>query len=130
MEIKKSTLYLALILVIVVSGGMFFVKGSDSTITGNVVSDGQVLGNVQKAVLSQDGYNYKDLKVKAGQPIELTADSSVGGCLRAPAFNLGGKRYTKYLQGSQDTLDLPALEKGEYNFACSMGMGFGKLIVE
>lgn len=130
MEIKKSNLYILGIVLVIIIAGFFFVKGSG--INGNVVSEGgQILeGQTQRIMLSQDGYNYQEAVAQAGMPIALSADSSVGGCLRSVVFNnLEGKKYSKYLKTPEDTLVLPALKKGTYSFSCSMGMGLGKLIV-
>lgn len=123
---NKMTLIGIVALVALVAGFVFMGSGSTKSapITGNAVA-----GEMQKAVLSQDNYNYRDVVVESGKPIQISADSSVVGCLRAPAFNLGGKKYTKYLQGVGDTLELPSLEKGTYPFSCTMGMGRGNLIV-
>ena len=131
MEIKKSTLYIGAILLILIVGGFFFLKGENSVTNGNVVSaEGRVLqGEMQRVIISQDGYNYKDTTIEAGKPITLSADNSVSGCLRSVVFNIYGKKYSKYLKTPEDTIELPALTKGTYNFACSMGMGLGKLIV-
>ena len=108
----------------------FLIDGKSNSATNNLVNAQQVQGETQKVVLSQQGYNYKDATAEAGKPITISADSSVGGCLRSVAFNIEGKKYTKYLQNPQDTLQLPALSKGTYPFSCSMGMGYGKLVVE
>ncbi|PIN95091.1 hypothetical protein COU53_01170 [Candidatus Pacearchaeota archaeon CG10_big_fil_rev_8_21_14_0_10_30_48] len=128
---KNSTMLFAIAIFVLVVGGFVFVNGKNG-VTANVVSnDAQVVqGQMQQVVLSQNGYNYKDATAQAGKPISLSADSSVGGCLRSVSFNIEGKRYSKYLRTSEDTLELPALPKGTYNFACSMGMGYGKLIVQ
>jgi hypothetical protein len=125
----KNLTYLVLIMVLVV-GGFMFVNGKNGT--ANAVLDGSqvIQGQMQKVVLSQEGLNYKDAVVEEGKSISLSADSSVGGCLRSVVFNLNGKKYSKYLRNPEDTLKLPALSKGTYNFACSMGMGYGKLIVQ
>ena len=130
MEIKKSTLYMGMILLVLVAGGFFFLSGN--SVNGNAVSEGgQVLpGETQRVVLSQDGYNYRDIAVEAGKQIVLSADNSVGGCLRSVVFNFDGRKYSKYLRTPEDTLELPALSKGTYPFSCSMGMGLGKLIVK
>jgi len=124
---NKITLIGIFALVALVVSFMYFGSGSTESapITGNVVA-----GEMQKVVLSQTDLNYKDSIVQAGKPIAISADSSVAGCLRAPSFNFGGKKYTKYLQSTNDVLELPALEKGTYTFSCTMGMGRGKLIVE
>src|SRR3989344_3796573 len=117
---NKITLIGIFILVALIAGFVFAKSGNTDSvpITGNVVA-----GEIQKVVLSQADLNYKDSIVQAGKPIALSADSSVVGCLRAPSFNLGGKKYTKYLQSTDDVLELPALEKGTYPFSCTMGMG-------
>ena len=127
---KNKTMMLIMITLILVVGGYVFVDGKTRT-TANVVSNnGQaVQGQMQQVVLSQNGYNYKDAIVQAGKPISLSADNSVSGCLRSVVFNIEGNKYSKYLRTPDDTLELPALSKGTYNFACSMGMGLGKLIV-
>ncbi|MBI2045768.1 hypothetical protein HYT23_06930 [Candidatus Pacearchaeota archaeon] len=124
---NKITIIGILVLVALFAGFVFAKSGSTDSapITGNVVA-----GEIQKVVLSQADLNYKDSIVQAGKPIAISADGSVKGCLRAPSFNIGGKRYTKYLQSANDVLELPALEKGTYSFSCTMGMGRGKLIVE
>ena len=127
---EKSTIYSLAIFLVIIVAGFIFLKPNSAVITGNVVDNNVIRGQVQKVVLSQKGYNYEDATAEANKPITLSADNSVVGCLRAPAFNIGGQKYSKYLQNPQDTLELPALSKGNYNFACSMGMGLGKLIVQ
>jgi hypothetical protein len=128
---KNSTMVFVIIIMILVVGGFVFVNGKNGA-TANVVSNsGQVIqGQMQQVVLSQEGYNYKDVTAQAGKPISISADSSVGGCLRSVSFNIESKRYSKYLRTPEDNLELPALSKGIYSFACSMGMGYGKLVVQ
>jgi len=101
-------------------------------VSGNVVSESAQVapGEMQRVILSQNGFNYRDAIVESGKPILLSADNSVGGCLRSVVFNLEGRRYSKYLRTTEDTLELPALSKGIYSFSCSMGMGYGRLIVQ
>ena len=126
---QKSTFYgLAIFLVIIISG-FIFLKPNNAAVVGTIDSD-VIQGEMQRVVLSQNGYNYNDITAKVDKPIAVSADNSVKGCLRSAAFNINGKKYSKYLQTSEDTLELPALSKGTYTFSCSMGMGFGKLVVE
>jgi len=128
---KNSTMSLVILVMILVIGGFVFVNGKNVA-TANVISGGGqvVQGQMQQVVLSQDGYNYKDATAQAGKPISLSADGSVGGCLRSVVFNVDSKKYSKYLRTPEDTLELPALSKGTYPFSCSMGMGYGKLVVQ
>jgi plastocyanin domain-containing protein len=127
---QKSTLYgLAIFLIILVGGFMVMSGGDDSPgITGNVVSSGG--GNVQEVVLGMKNYNYfpNEYKVKAGQPIKVSADDSVYGCFRDLVVR--GTNVRKYLINPEDTLEFTIDNPGIYTFACSMGMGSGKLIVE
>jgi hypothetical protein len=126
---KNTTMLFIITAIILLVGGFILVNGKSST---NVVSnDGETIrGEAQRVVLSQDDLNYKDSMAEADKPILISADSSVGGCLRSVVFNLDGKKYSKYLKNPEDTLQLPALSKGTYTFSCTMGMGYGKLIVE
>ncbi len=123
---NNKTLLFGIIILLVVVG---FIVFSNMDVTKPDSQNPINLGNAQEVVLSQDGLNYKDVYAEAGKPITISADSSVRGCLRSVAFNIEGKKYVKYLKSSSDTLMLPALEKGTYSFSCSMGMGFGKLVV-
>lgn len=127
----KNTTTIIMIIILVLIGGWFtFVNGKNVN-SANIISDEkQIVNNeMQKIVLSQSGYNYKDISAKAGKPIKISADKSVSGCLRSAVFNVNGKKYSKYLKTTEDVLELPALSKGTYTFSCSMGMGFGKLVV-
>lgn len=125
---KNTTILFFIMAIIVLAGSFVFVKGK-APVTGNTIVEPQALqGETQKVVLSQEGFNYKDVRVEAGKPIEISADDSVRGCLRAAVFNIEGKKYSKYLRTPQDTMILPALKKGTYTFSCTMGMGFGKMV--
>lgn len=127
---KNTTMLLGIVLLVLLVGGFVFVNGRNAS--SNIGSnEGEIIeGEVQQVILKQDGYNYADVVADAGKPLAITADSSVGGCLRSVVFNAGGKKYSKYLKTPQDTLVLPALSKGTYTFSCTMGMGFGKLVVK
>lgn len=129
---KNSMILMGIGVMIILVGGFVFVNAGSKGVTGNVINDeGNVIqGDMQRVVLSQDGFNYEDVEVKAGQPISLSADSSVRGCLRSVVFNFDGKKYSKYLKSESEVLELPALKKGSYTFSCTMGMGFGKLVVK
>ena len=131
MEIKKSTLYIGLVLLVLVVGGFFIFRGGSSG-NGNVVSEGgQVLqGETQKVVISEKNLNYypNEIRVKSGQPVSITLDSSVTGCLRS--FNIKELGVSKYAKTPSETIDFTPTKKGTFRFACSMGMGYGNIIVE
>ena len=86
-------------------------------------------GDVEKISIGMNNYNYypNTIKVKAGVPVEITLDDSVGGCFRDLVIPKLGIR--KYLQGSKDKVTV-TFDKGEYVYACSMYMGQGKIIAE
>ena len=132
MEIKKSTLYIGAILLVLVIVGFFFFRGGSSAINGNVVSEGSqaLQGEVQKVVISEKNLNYypNEIKVKAGQPVSIKLDSSVKGCLRS--FNIKDLGVSKNAKTPSETIDFTPTKKGTFRFACSMGMGYGKIIVE
>lgn len=128
----KNTTILFMIAAILVVGGIFVFRGSSSGITGNVVQDNPnaIPGEVQRVVISEKNYNYypSEIKVKAGQPVSISLDSKVQGCLRS--FTIRDLGLQKYLKTPQETLDFTPTKKGTSTFSCSMGMGYGKLIVE
>jgi plastocyanin domain-containing protein len=129
MKIKRSTLYGLGILILIIGAGLFLTQGkSDAGITGNVVSASG--GAVQEVVIGMKNYNYypNTVTVKAGQPVKLSLDESVYGCFRD--FTIRELNVRKYLRTPQDSVTFTPTEKGTYTFACSMGMGTGKLVVK
>jgi len=86
--------------------------------------------DTQKVIISMKNGNYypNTITVKANQPVEITLDSSVGGCYRSfviPQFGVN-----KNSQNSGDKITFTPTEKGTFQFRCGMGMGRGILIVE
>lgn len=132
---KNTTIAIIIVLLIITAGILFFEKGqaiSGNTVqnTGPNTNQNQNSGNVQKIVLSYENYNYypQTITVKAGQPVSISLDSSIQGCLRylvIPQLNL-----QKSLPTPSDTLDFTPTQKGAYRFQCGMGMGYGTLIVQ
>lgn len=129
---KNTTLLMLVFVIIVLVGGFIFVGGKkNGSITGNVVQNPEVLqGPMQKVVLSMKNYNYypQEVKVKAGSPVELTLDSTVSGCLRA--FTIRELGISKISRTPNEKIEFTPGKKGTFTFSCSMGMGYGKLIVE
>jgi len=89
-----------------------------------------VEGNVQKIAVdtSAGSFNPNVIKAKAGVPIEIAFSQAPGGCLSGvffPDFNIN-----EDLTAGGKTVQLPALEKGEYQFFCQMQMVSAKIVVE
>tara|TARA_Y100000310_G_scaffold342852_1_gene447878 strand:- start:2764 stop:3150 length:387 start_codon:yes stop_codon:yes gene_type:complete len=128
MEVSKSTIYGFAIMFLIIAGGIFMVKG-DSPVgaSGNVVAGA---GQVQEVVVGMKNYNYfpNTVKVKAGSPVRMRLDDSVYGCFRDLTIRDFGVR--KYLRTADDYVEFTPTKTGNYKFACSMGMGYGTLIVE
>ena len=126
---KNTTLLIIVVILIVALGAYFFGSGGTS-VNANVIEGNNVQGDVQKVILSSKNLNYypQEVEVKAGQPVSISLDSNVKGCLRA--FYIRDLDLGKVLRTPQDTLDFTPTKKGTYTFSCSMGMGYGKLIVE
>ena len=114
-----------LIIIIVVGASMAFLQNEDDEIP-TVIGTGEA----QIITLSLKNFNYypNTVTVKAGQPVRIYLDDSVGGCLRD--FTIKDFGVRKYLATPQDYVEFTPNEKGRHTFACSMGMGTGVLIVE
>lgn len=126
MKIRKNTIYLAVILLIVIVGGYFVMsRGSEQ-----VIPTGNNGGEAQKVVIGMKDFNYypQEIRVKAGQPVEISLDSSVVGCFRD--FTIRDFGIHENLKTPQDKVTFTPTKTGRYTFACSMGMGTGILIVE
>jgi plastocyanin domain-containing protein len=128
-KIKKSTLYILGIIVLIFVGSFFMLKSGSSNVTTNTINE-ESNGEVQKVVIGMKNYNYypNTVKVNAGTPVSISLDESVYGCFRDFTIREFGVR--EYLKTPQDTVEFTPTKKGTYTFACSMGMGTGTLIVE
>ena len=133
----KNTTILILGFIIIIAIGGFVFANLENNQTGNTVNNavsGNVAetnnGNMQKITLSMKNGNYypNTIKVKANEPVSISLDSSIRGCYRA--FTIRQLGIAKRLATPSDTLNFTPTQKGTYRFACSMGMGYGTLIVE
>ncbi len=125
----SNKLVLFVLFVLVIAGGWFFL-GSSGGGNSNVTNNGASSGGVQKITLGMKNYNYypNTVTVKAGQPVRIYLDNSVGGCYRS--FTIRDFGVAKYLQSTSDYVEFTPDKKGSFRFACSMGMGTGTLVVE
>ena len=131
-KIKKTTLYVLGIILLVIIAGYFIVVESNSLtggVIGNVVQ-GDSNEDVQKVVLGIKNYNYYPniITVDANRPVRIYLDSSVVGCFRS--FTIRDLGIIKYLPTPNDYVEFTPAKTGTYRFACGMGMGTGTLIVE
>jgi len=123
----KNATILIIIATIVVSVGAFVL------VNGNVKEnpDEEIKGNnIQEITLGIKNYNYYPniITVKEGIPVRISLDKSVTGCLRS--FTIRDFGVAKVLRTPEDYIEFVPDKKGTFTFACSMGMGRGKLIVE
>ena len=128
MKVKKTTLYFVMMSLLVGVMAFYLLSGSGES-SNNVVNAQQIQGETQKVILGMKNFNYypDEVKVNANQPVELSLDKSVAGCLRS--FTIRDLGISKLLRTAEDKLIFTP-KKGVYTFACSMGMGYGKLVVE
>ena len=126
---ERSTLYGVGIFLIIIITGFIFLKPSTAT-NGNIIDPTVVHGDVQKVLIGERNLNYypNEITVNAGQPVSITLDKSVKGCLRS--FIIRDLGVSEFSKTPSETIDFTPSKKGTYTFSCSMGMGFGKLIVE
>lgn len=124
----KTSIYIVGIIILVALGGFFtFSNKEDVSMSGNSIN---TLEGVQKVTLSIKDQNYypNEIKVDAGQSVSVTLDSSVQGCFRS--FTIKELGISGYSSNPSQTIDFIPNKKGIFTFACSMGMGYGKIIVE
>jgi hypothetical protein len=103
---------------------------TEGGLTGDKVEGTAVVeGDVQKidVDLSKGYYEPNQLVLKAGVPTEITFGQSSGCTAQVMSNELG---FFEDLSAGPVTVELPALEKGEYPFYCGMQMVFGKIIVQ
>jgi len=126
-EVRKSTLYITGIVLLILVGGFFMLKVENSNSSGNLVDAGN--GEAQKITLSMKNYNYypNTVKVEVGKPVRIYLDSSVVGCYRS--FTIRDFGIAKYLKTPNDYVEFTPTKKGTIPFSCLMGMGQGKIIV-
>ncbi len=122
---EKSTYIGIGLFLFVIIAGFFFINRSDMPSASRAVK-----GEAQRIVLSEKNLNYypNEIKVKVGQPVSISLDTTVTGCLRS--FTIRELDVSKYTKTPQDTIEFAPTRKGRFRFACSMGMGYGTIIVE
>lgn len=101
----------------------------NSSTTGNTISENQE-NQLQKITLSFKNNNYypRTITVKHGIPVEITLDSSIGGCYRS--FNIQSLGVNQYSATPAQTITFTPSQKGNFEFACGMHMGTGTITVE
>ncbi|MDO8459759.1 MAG: cupredoxin domain-containing protein [Nanoarchaeota archaeon] len=127
---KSIALFGVIVVLVLIVGGFVFLKSGNSAGAAGTVIGNSGAGEVQKITLSMKNSNYypNTIRVKAGQPVSITLDSSIGGCFRS--FNIRDLGVQAYSKNPSQTIDFTPTQKGTYRFACSMGMGYGTIIVE
>ena len=131
-ETRKPALYGIGILLIVAAAGFFMLQNApDSAVQDEPPPETAAAGSgeVQEVVLGMKNFNYhpNTVTIKAGVPTRLSLDDSVYGCFRD--FTIRELGIRKYLRTPNDYIEFTPTKPGTYTFACSMGMGVGKLVV-
>ena len=131
-RIKKTHLYFVGIVILIVLGFYFVGGNGDSGVSsGGAVTKASANsgGAVQEITLSFKNGNYypNTLNVEVNKPVRIYLDASVRGCYRS--FTVKSFGVAKNLATPSDYVDFTPTKEGTYGFACSMGMGTGKLIV-
>jgi len=97
-------------------------KGMRAGVTGG--------GYQEQMVLVKGGYTPDVIVVEAGKPVRLNfvrqESASCSEMVLLPAFN----KSAKLPEGETVPVEFLPKDRGEYEFACQMGMFRGKVIVE
>ncbi|HET6497771.1 MAG TPA: cupredoxin domain-containing protein [Coriobacteriia bacterium] len=98
--------------------------GGGQAVEGRTV----VEGDVQRiSVDASVGYNPNVIRATAGVPLEITFSQGSGCMAQVFSRDLG---FFEDLTTGPKTIQIPALQPGEYGFACGMEMVFGSIVVE
>lgn len=128
MKIKKITLYLAGIFILILISGTFFFSPN---LTGNVVYPVSAqTGDVQTVKLSVSGGNYvlSPSTFKKGVPVRLEADiSKMPGCSKSIVISAFNVRKT--VSSSDNVIEFVPDKAGTFNIACSMNMYRGTFVI-
>lgn len=103
---------------------------TENGITGDPVEGAAVVEGDSQSIdidLSAGYYQPNVIKLTAGVPAKVTFGQSSGCTAQVMSEQLG---FFEDLTTGPVTVELPALEAGEYEFSCGMGMVFGKIVVE
>ena len=127
-KINKSVIYIIGIFLLVFIAGFFILTNNENVVEKITTENSDK--ETQKIVLSMKNYNYypNTINVKVNQPVSISLDESVVGCLRS--FTIKEFGINEYLINPEDSIIFTPTKTGIYNFACSMNMANGKLIVE
>ena len=142
-KIKKSTIF-GIVGILFIATFVFFalrnvLAEKNNEITGELVKGAQFAqnkkvfndGGVQTVSLGVANYNYDPLtiNVELGKPVRIIGDmEQLKGCLRA--FTIPGLGIFKNFKDNDNILEFTPTQKGTFSFSCSMGMGYGTLIVK
>ena len=124
---KNTTILWVTLIIIALAGAFFYFNSGSASKNGNATITNT---EPQKITLSMKNSNYypNTINVKEGRPVEITLDTSVKGCYRS--FTIKDLSVRKYSASAEDKVTFTPTKKGTFTFACSMGMGFGKIVVE
>ena len=105
---------------------------SNSPNTEDIVREVNAGSNDKEQVveLSTKDYNYypNSINLKYNVPTKIIVDTSkVRGCLQSIVIPDFGIR--KFVRANDNVISFTPNKRGTFRFSCSMGMGFGKIIV-
>ena len=128
----KNTMMLIIIVTIIIAIGSFvFITAKperSNVITGRAIDAGNA--EIQKMTLSVKNYNYypNTINLQYNVPAKIVVDTDkVRGCFQniaIPEFNI-----RKLVRQGDNVISFIPNKKGTFSFSCSMGMGFGKIVV-
>ncbi len=102
----------------------------NDNINGDVINDSVIKDNEQVVDLTIKDYNYypQVLNLKYNVPAVIRVDTNkVRGCYQSIVIPDFGVR--KLVSSKDNLIRFTPDKKGTFSFSCSMGMGFGKIVV-
>lgn len=118
----NKTIIAAIVVLVIVAGGLYFLYNSDAKVSGNVTSEEQLKTFVVTSARLRfyiDGVENPDMIVKQGDRVRIEFSSEEG--FHDWVLDEFGAATQKVNAGSSSSVEFVADEKGTFEYYCSVG---------
>lgn len=103
--------------------------GNSNPATAGTSGEAVIKGDYQEATITVNGgYLPETLEVKAGLPLKLTFTQGTSSCDSVIVLSFANLKID--VTSGPQTVDLPSLKPGTYNYSCWMNMLQGRIVAK